>query len=166
MRQFSCADKKNFRFTFAHLRQLKEFNPERFKDFYISVALVTDPRIDYEAPRVLPASAGPNSFTAKKFEAPDLTSTSPTITVQCPSYNTGIGQVVFYHMKAKLAITGTDLERLLIGVNRIALRAFHIHTAASSMTLSINDVSTSFPAPFTISSALLSQGFSSHSMAL
>ena len=75
-----------------------------------SVALVTDPRIDYEAPRVLPARVGPNSFTAKKFEAPDPTSTSPTITVQCPSYNTGIGRVVFYHMKAKLTIAGTDLE--------------------------------------------------------
>ena len=131
-----------------------------------SVALVTDPRIDYEAPRVLPARVGPNSFTAKKFEAPDPTSTSPTITVQCPSYNTGIGRVVFYHMKAKLTITGTDLQKLNTGINRIALRAFPIHAAASSMTLSINDVSTSIPAPFSISSALLSQGFSSHSMAL
>ena len=131
-----------------------------------SVAVVTDPRIDYEAPRILPARVGPNSFTAKKFEAPDPTSTSPTITVQSPSYNTGIGRVVFYHMKVKLTIKGTDINKLFTGTNRIALRAFPIHAACSSMTLSINDVSTSVPAPFAISSALLAQGFSSHSMAL
>ena len=131
-----------------------------------SVAVVTDPRIDYEAPRVLPARVGPNSFTAKKFEAPDPTSTSPTITVQCPSYNTGIGRVVFYHMKANTEVVGTGFDTLFTSVNRIALRAFPIHCACSSLTLSINDVSTSVPSPFAIVSALLSQGFSSHSMAL
>ena len=131
-----------------------------------SVAVVTDPRIDYEAPRVLPARVGPNSFTAKKFEAPDPTSTSPTITVQSPSYNTGIGRVIYYHMKAQIVLTGTGFDALFAGSNRIALRAFPIHCACSSLTLSINDVSTSVPSPFAIVSALFSQGFSSHSMAL
>ena len=51
-----------------------------------SVAVVTDPRNEYEAPRVLPARVGPNRFTAKKLEAPGPTSTSPAITVHSPSY--------------------------------------------------------------------------------
>ena len=84
-----------------------------------TVAVVTDPRIDYEAPRVLPARVGPNSFTANKFEAPDPTSTSPTITVQCPSYNTGIGHVSFYLMKANIEITGTGFNSLFVSPNRI-----------------------------------------------
>ena len=137
-------------------------------DATYSVAVVRDPRIDYVAPRVLPARVGPNSFTSKRFSAPDPTTTSPTITVQSPSYNTAIGRVVLYHMKATLKITGTDLDNLLgqAGGSRIALRAFPIHSACSAVTLSINDVTTSLPSPFSTVATLLSQGFSSHSMAL
>ena len=50
-----------------------------------SVAVVRDPRVDYDAPRVLPARVGPNSFTSKRFTAPDPKTTSPTITVHSPS---------------------------------------------------------------------------------
>ena len=101
------------------------------------------------------------------FSAPPLPHHHfPTIIVRSSSYNTEVGRVALYHMQAKLTLNGDNLNRLFAGANRIALRAFPIHSACSGVTLSINDVTMSIPSPFATVAALLSQGFSSHSMAL
>ena len=88
------------------------------------------------------------------------------ITVNSPSYNTAIGRIVYYHFKAEIKITGTNLNVLTDTNRRIALRAFPFHSACSSMTLAINGVSTAIPNPMAIVSVLMAQGLSSHSMAL
>lgn len=131
-----------------------------------SVARVIDSRVDWEAPRVLPARVGPNSSTWKSFTAPDPKSTSPVITAQVSSYNTAVGRVVLYHMEAELEVAGINARALFEGESRIALRAWPFHSACSSLSLSINDVSTAIPNPMAITSALTAQGISSHSMAL
>jgi len=131
----------------------------------MSYAKVVDSRISVDAPKTYVAHDGPASVTYRSILAQNMTSLTPTFSVQTPSYQSGIGRRILYTLEGDITVTGTNLDTLQNG-NRVALRAFPLHSCMSSLTVNMNDTTLSLGSLDQYVAALTSVGRSSKAPAL
>lgn len=124
------------------LKTMMEAEKNKVVGENVELARTVDSRMVVDAPKVFLLKDGPASVTYQTVQVRDPATLSPRFTIQTPSYQTGVSRRVLYRMVGRITVEGTNLD-FLASSNRVALRAFPIHSCMSSLTLEVNDATIS-----------------------
>ena len=120
----------------------------------INVMKVIDERINVEQVPILIVSESTPSVQYSTINVAGNASNTPTFTIPCPP-NQGLDRTVIMQMTVQFLLTGTDLQ-LFQQQPAIALRAWPLHNACTSMNIQLGTAGVSIN-PSQYAAALLTQ---------
>jgi len=120
----------------------------------INVMKVIDERINVEQVPILIVSESTPSVQYSTINVAGNASNTPTFTIPCPP-NQGLDRTVIMQMTVQFLLTGTDLQ-LFQAQPAIALRAWPLHNACTSMNIQLGTAGVSIN-PSQYAAALLTQ---------
>lgn len=122
--------------------------------------IVRDSRLPPEhsdASRIL-VTEGPSSVTYQTVSAADRTSLTPVFNIEPPSQLTGVQRQLYWRATGTFTVTGTNLEQLRLGGERIAFRQFPLQSMCSNVEVQMNDTTLSIGSLNQIIHGLLRKG--------